>query len=180
MDYKLLILDKDGTIVRPKSGGQFVKDPADQAIIPSAMAALSKPEYKLTWKVIASNQGGVEAGHKTTMQAIQEMQYLMLLCPLIKCCYFAPGIEKEDACICVEDGGYVATVSEVYKSFHSFRKPGPGMLKLAIHRVSRFLGLTSDELRAKTLFVGDRPEDEQAAESAEVAFQWADQWRGDV
>jgi len=37
------------------------------------------------------------------------------------------------------------------------------------------LGLCSDV--NEVLYVGDRPEDEQAAAAATVPFMWADKWR---
>ena len=37
---KLLILDKDGTLVRPKSGGRFVQSPDDQELIPGVVEVL--------------------------------------------------------------------------------------------------------------------------------------------
>jgi len=46
------------------------------------------------------------------------------------------------------------------------------MLQVAIFRESAIA--RPEEI----LFVGDRPEDEQAAANAGVAFQWAADWRG--
>ena len=53
----------------------------------------------------------------------------------------------------------------------SWRKPEPGMLQHAIQ-------LFQVELE-ETLFVGDRPEDEQAAKNANVDFMWAYEFFGD-
>jgi D-glycero-D-manno-heptose 1,7-bisphosphate phosphatase len=49
-----------------------------------------------------------------------------------------------------------------------FRKPNPGMLKLAAYLHS------ADEC----LMIGDRPEDEQAAAAAGIKFLSADVWAG--
>jgi len=56
---KLLILDKDGTLVCPKSGKEFVQHPEDQELIPGVSEAIAR--YAANgWKMaIASNQGGV-------------------------------------------------------------------------------------------------------------------------
>ena len=49
-----------------------------------------------------------------------------------------------------------------------FRKPAPGMLKKAMHQAAgRYIA------PEKTLMVGDRPEDQQAAQNAGCDFQWA-------
>ena len=50
---------------------------------------------------------------------------------------------------------------------NKFRKPQPGMLKLASHI----------EFPDKSWYVGDRLEDEQAAAAAGINFMWADVWR---
>lgn len=69
-------------------------------------------------------------------------------------------------------------LSEVLQQFNTWisidprwRKPEPGMLIVACNAAS-----VSPE---ETLFVGDRPEDEQAAQNAGTAFMWAWQFFGD-
>lgn len=52
----------------------------------------------------------------------------------------------------------------------NFRKPGAGMIIAA--QAMQMLFVES------VVFVGDRPEDEQAAIAAGVSFEWADEWRG--
>jgi histidinol phosphatase-like enzyme len=56
---KLLLLDKDKTLVRPKSGAKFISHPEDQELIPGIAEALT--HYRGNdWKpVIVTNQGGV-------------------------------------------------------------------------------------------------------------------------
>ena len=39
---KLLILDKDGTLVRPKSGNEFVQHPEDQELLPGVVEAIAR------------------------------------------------------------------------------------------------------------------------------------------
>ena len=48
---------------------------------------------------------------------------------------------------------------------HSFRKPSPGMLRLAMKRH----GVTDPN---ECLMIGDRPEDEEAAKAAGMEFEW--------
>ena len=60
-----------------------------------------------------------------------------------------------------------ASIAE-YRFEDDRRKPGPRML---LEAMSDF-----EALPEETLFVGDRPEDEQAARAAGIAFQWADEF----
>ena len=39
---KLLVLDKDGTIVRPKSGHTFIQSPEDQVLIEGVAEAIAR------------------------------------------------------------------------------------------------------------------------------------------
>lgn len=90
MKTKLLILDMDGTVRRPKSGAKFINDPLDQEIIPEAQRAIAS--YKAQGYIIvgATNQGGVAAGHKQLEDAIQEQYQTLRLCPEIHHIYFCP------------------------------------------------------------------------------------------
>ncbi|YAF99499.1 MAG: HAD hydrolase-like protein (plasmid) [Nodularia sp. CChRGM 3473] len=55
----------------------------------------------------------------------------------------------------------------------SFRKPGAGMVQKAINDLGKIIDAKS------SLFVGDRPEDEQCAAAANIPFLWAADWRGE-
>jgi D-glycero-D-manno-heptose 1,7-bisphosphate phosphatase len=214
---KLLILDKDGTIVRPASGCEWVQHPTDQELIPGVTEAISQSKSD-GWEIaIASNQGGchkqktfisdltigqhvwntkncymgvvteinstlvhcgdqgysirhdseVLAAWKTVDQAITEMRYAMNLAS-ISAALFAPTIETEyGEAVCVhghhESDYYAITSSEI-----RYRKPHPGMI----------LHLQSSIDASEVLFIGDRPEDQESAINAGVAFQWAADWRG--
>ena len=76
---KLLVLDKDGTLTRTKSGHTFVQHPEDQVLIDGVVEAIAAYTADGWTMAIASNQGGVAAGHKTLEEAIAEMQYAMEL-----------------------------------------------------------------------------------------------------
>ncbi|MDM9583151.1 hypothetical protein [Nostoc sp. GT001] len=54
---KLLILDLDNTVRRPKSGAKFISDPLDQEIIAGSQRAIA--HYKSQgWLIVgATNQG---------------------------------------------------------------------------------------------------------------------------
>jgi D-glycero-D-manno-heptose 1,7-bisphosphate phosphatase len=173
---KLLILDKDGTLVKPKSGSSFVQHPEDQELLPGVAEAIARYAVDGWQMAIVSNQGGVEAGHKTLESAIVEMQYCLfsLLCDVCKTpinAYFCP--DKGSSCYMVEFGG-AKRVDHLFPG-QNFRKPGIGMIWLATYRVNK---LFPEQVRA--LFVSDRPEDEGAAKAANVPFMWAKDWRENI
>ena len=159
----LLLLDKDGTLVKPKSGAQFVNAPTDQEPLPSVIETLTSYSAKGAGLVIISNQGGIAAGHKSLESAIAEMRFCLELFPQIKEAYFCPDFEGEECCWCV------APKESRRYSFHelsgTFRKPNPEMLLLAVSIFKASQGLS--------LMVGDCPEDKQAATAANVPFQLA-------
>ncbi|WP_009633204.1 HAD-IA family hydrolase [Synechocystis sp. PCC 7509] len=174
----LLIVDMDGTVRSPRSDNKFIQRPGDQKVIPGADGAIA---YFVSegWKVIGvTNQAGVEAGKKSLTSCVKEQQQTMILLPEIEEVYFCPDFAGKK-CFCV-------TPKEVKDySKHplsgTFRKPNPGMLLLVmdLHKAD------------KIMFVGDRIEDKQAAQSvklcagsipgarlyAKIKFQQADNWR---
>ena len=160
----LLILDMDGTVREPLAGNKFIQRPRDQRIMEGASGAIAYFAAS-NWKIVgATNQAGVASGKKSLSSCIKEQEYTLALLPEIEEIYFCPDFEGRK-CFCV-------TRSEVYNySKHElsgkFRKPNPGMLKLAIER----------HLPAKILMVGDRPEDREAAKAAKIKFQQAESWR---
>lgn len=184
---KLLILDKDGTLVVPKSGQTFVQFPEDQKPI-KGIQELVKTYHMSGWRCcIVSNQGGVGAGFKTIKEAIAEMQYCMQIFPEIKESWFCPDL-KGQKLYYVEalDNG----AEEAYEAKHmgpwllrkykwgGYRKPQPGMLFIAMHYYAHSPNLKEPkEWVEQKLYVGDRPEDKEAAERADVPFLWARDWQ---
>ena len=63
---KLLVLDKDGTLTRPKSGNTFVQNPEDQELIEGVAEAIARYVADGWTLAIASNQGGC---HKISSEA---------------------------------------------------------------------------------------------------------------
>ena len=55
---KLAVFDKDHTLVKPKSGGTFVKAPEDQELLPGVAEKLEELRSDGWCLAIASNQGG--------------------------------------------------------------------------------------------------------------------------
>jgi D-glycero-D-manno-heptose 1,7-bisphosphate phosphatase len=171
MKTKLLILDLDGT-VRIKKGasvgesGAFIQHPEDQEIIEGARKAIAQ-YHADGWAIMgASNQGGVAAGKKSLENCFKEQVYTMSLVPEIEAIAFCPDYEGRKLGI-VNPHRQVLLSPEGYPSF---RKPGHGMvewLRLVYAPYSKGGGF---------LFVGDRPEDEQAAKAGKIPFMWAKDW----
>jgi len=170
---KLAIFDKDGTLTAPASGAKFVQHPQDQILLPGVAEGIAVMAADGWAIAIASNQGGVAAGHKTLDEAIEEMRFAMQLTD-IKLGLFCPDFEGNQ-CFAV-DGIFALNIAAQGWGSNLkgiYRKPHSGMIE-APHRC---LMSTHIENPHNVLFVGDRPEDEQAAANAGVEFMWADQWR---
>jgi bifunctional polynucleotide phosphatase/kinase len=68
---KVLALDMDGTIIKPKSGAKFAKNADDWVFLNDKVATTLKEYHDKGYKlVIMSNQGGIEKGH-TKLSDIQ-------------------------------------------------------------------------------------------------------------
>jgi D-glycero-D-manno-heptose 1,7-bisphosphate phosphatase len=174
---KILFVDKDGTLVSPASGAKFTNRPWDQAALPGAHEAIARFVADGYKPIMVSNQGGVEKGYKSLESAIFEMQFALELFPGIIEAYFCPNFLSGDGCWrvwgdCSEENRieYNPTSLDVIDLAieGQFRKPGAGMLKLAI--------AIHDAENA--IMVGDRPEDKEAAVAAAIPFIDAAVWRG--
>ena len=186
---KLLLLDKDGTLVETVSGAKFVNEPKDQKFLPGVAEAIAKYAADKWHIAIVSNQGGVAAGHKTIESTIQEMAYCLKLIhdasgtsdPEFG--FFCPDME---GLTCFEvhwamsesferkiDWGKVHENADCHCLRGQFRKPSPGML-LAVKE------LYSADASDRILMVGDRTEDEDAAFAAKTEFMWAEDWRSNL
>jgi histidinol phosphatase-like enzyme len=62
---KLAILDKDGTLIEPKSGAKFPESPEDQQLLPGVRDAIERLKAEGWTIAIASNQGGCDWAEKT-------------------------------------------------------------------------------------------------------------------
>ena len=161
---RILILDMDGTCREPASGQQFIQHPMDQRIIPGADTALARYHAE-GWLIFgASNQGGVAAGKKSLEDCGLEQICTLRLLPQIHKIYFCPDYDgRQLGCVYPTSFQMLRATT----GYSSFRKPGSGMIEyvLATHSVD------------ECLFIGDRPEDEQAADGAGRPFMWAEAWR---
>lgn len=172
----LVIIDKDGTLVEPASGDRFVQC-TDQQLLPGVAERIAELKAMGATIVIASNQGGVAAGHKSLADAVREMQYALKLMPEVEYAYFCPDYAGEES--------YYIHQSEVDASpamaawcvhttvigselIGTFRKPEAGMLKAA---------MAVYPMLKDAVMIGDRPEDQQAAAAAGIPFVDAEAWR---
>ena len=157
-----LCLDLDGT-VRYSKNGDFINGPGDVALFDDVEAKIW--EYRDQGFLVfgISNQGGVAFGHKNVIDVGEELSVMCLGFDrnpfhLIKCCYHHP------------DG----TV-EPFNHRSLCRKPDIGLLVLCEQEIFE-LGYVVDWDRS--IFVGDREEDEGCAENAGMAFVHADVFFG--
>ena len=147
--YKLIIFDKDGTIcgsTNPKGPPNKLEE---QTMLPGVVDICKKLVDSGIHLAIASNQGGVSLGYMTHSRAsdIVVAAARAIGAPLALFATYHPDAELED------------------KRDLFDRKPNPGMLITAMVRFQSY--------PYQTLYVGDRPEDEQAAKNAGVDFMWA-------
>ncbi|MCD8487863.1 MAG: HAD hydrolase-like protein [Desertifilum sp.] len=179
---KLLILDKNQTVVRSKLGKPFIQNPTDQEPIEGVYRLLDgyQPDYNI---VIVSNQWGLENGFKTLEDTIAEMQYAMKLFPQIQDCFFCPNSEGS---LCyrvwgqgetewteygdLTDNGYITEfgLGVLAVGKNNYRKPKPGMLSLAM--------LSYSAAPDDTLFIGDRDTDKEAAEAIGIRYRDINDW----
>lgn len=160
----LLLIDLDGTLRQPLSGEIHPQHPKDQRIVAGANTAIRA--YKESWIVVGiTNQGGVSAGYKTIQACIQEQQYTLQLFPELREIYFCPDFEGKK---CFRVTRHNVHNHSKTKWSGQYRKPQSGMLQLAMVR--------HKHTPQNSLYVGDRPEDEKAAQRAGVTFQWAWDW----
>ena len=149
--YKLIIFDADGTLVTTKSGATFRKTADDWQWIHGRQSKIALLHLQGIKLAIATNQGGVAFGYldpheiRAELRKVAEEAHI----PFTAMCFSHPQ----------------ATI-EQFKEDSPRRKPGAGMLLEVIQ--------ASGESKKETLMVGDRPEDEQAAQNAGVAFMWAE------
>src|SRR5260221_8575720 len=104
---------------------------------------------------IATNQGGVAFGYLDPLEIRRELVAMANEGHIayVEMCFSHPEATRPG-----------------YRDNSPRRKPGPGMLNEIIE--------ASSEAKQDTLMVGDRPEDEQAAQNAGVAFMWGDEFFG--
>lgn len=155
---KLVIFDVDGTLVETKSDATFRKSADDWQWLPGRLEKCKQLRGQGIRLAVATNQGGVAFGYMEESDIRAEIQRLCTEADITQSstCYTHPKATLEQY------------RGEDHWRGQPRRKPGPGMLQEIMH----YAACTLEE----TLFVGDRPEDEQAAQAAGCSFQWADEF----
>jgi D-glycero-D-manno-heptose 1,7-bisphosphate phosphatase len=166
---KQLLVDLDGTIREPLSGSDSARHPRDFKIIPGADKALAY-YHREGWLITGiTNQAGVAAGFKSLEDCVEEQRYTFELFPQLSSILFCPDFEGRKCYRCQPDGQWFDVSSQYPDLVGSYRKPGPGMLQLAL--------AIYQANPSNCWMIGDRPEDEKAADAAGVNFMAADVWR---
>lgn len=152
--YKLYIFDVDGTLVETKTGGPFRQSADDWRFLPGVIEKCKSLTEQGATLGLATNQNGVAfSWSKFTEQEIAaELSKTAL------------AIGAIHIAVCY-NGSSEKCLPQYFHENDPRRKPNPGML-LEIMEAAQVD-------RAGTLYIGDRPEDEQAARNAGIAFMWA-------
>lgn len=156
MDYQLYIFDVDGTLITTKSGATFRKTADDWQLLPKRIEKLQALKAEGACLALASNQGGVAFGYMLQGDILRELQATAK----------ALGIPQGGVYICYTHPK--ASLEEYRMDEDRRRKPGPGML---LEAMSDFKAEPEE-----TLMVGDREEDQRAAQSAGCHFMWAEEF----
>jgi D-glycero-D-manno-heptose 1,7-bisphosphate phosphatase len=159
-----LCLDLDGTVRRSKSGQTFIQAPDDVELMPNIEELIWK--YRdAGWFIFGiTNQAGVAHGIKTAKDVNDELDATLAL--------FKKDPFHGVKCAMMDGKGKV----EPYNHRSLLRKPNIGMLALI---EMEMLELTYIMDWDNSLFVGDRPEDEQCAKNAGIPFRHIDSFLKD-
>jgi D-glycero-D-manno-heptose 1,7-bisphosphate phosphatase len=150
--YKLIIFDTDGTLVETASGATFRKEASDWQWLPGRIEKLRELKAQGTRLAVATNQGGVAFGYMRQEHILKELTRMLK----------EGGFSKAALYVCYNHPK--ATVAE-FKHLDNRRKPGCGMLEEAMEDF--------EAQPEETLMVGDRDEDQEAAQRAGCHFMWA-------
>jgi len=146
MGNKAAFFDLDGTVRQTKSGKVCPNHPEDQEVMPGRYDKLWDLKNKGFKIVAVTNQGGVGLGYMTEGRCKEILKDLdEKMGGVFDKMMYAPAPPKAG---------------------HPMTKPNPGM----IHSAAKDLGI---DLK-KSIMVGDRDSDKEAAKRAGVKFHWAD------
>jgi D-glycero-D-manno-heptose 1,7-bisphosphate phosphatase len=163
---KIIFFDLDGTLRQTKSGKTFINEPEDQQPIKGTQEALAYYQSKGFICIGITNQGGVAAGHKSLESAIEEQRITLKLFPELSEIFFCPNYDGESCWQISEDNVPLEFSAPLFggNTIISCRKPAHGMLVIAAHSLANL---------SDCWMIGDRSEDQQCAEAAEIKFIWA-------
>jgi D-glycero-D-manno-heptose 1,7-bisphosphate phosphatase len=151
----LVAFDADNTLIQTKSGETFINDPLDQKPTEGSIELVASIKRQGASIYIATNQGGIERGHKTLQNGIIEQRYTLQLFPQI-------------TAVCMADNYYTSYFWYIDRRGEQkvrgpigikARKPDAGMLmyleeKLVLNDADR------------PWMIGDSTEDDGAADNA--------------
>ena len=161
----VLWLDLDGTVRHgpAEMGGRFVQGPEDVQIfdgVPSILSVFRREGWRL---VGITNQGGVALGHvpiQNVQDAIRQTNLLLgNVLELTLACYHHPD------------------ATEIYMRECWCRKPQIGMLLDGVAFLRSTYGGSEHYVPSRQALIGDMESDKQCAESANVRFMFAKDWR---
>lgn len=157
---KVLLLDLDGTIWKPISGGDFAKHHTDYQLIPGMEELILLYKSHGYGIVIVTNQGGIAHGIKSMTDFEKEQKFLHSL--------FKDNSTIDLVLMCpFHEKGNVEPLNR--RSL--LRKPHYGMLVQLELELMENLDVLVDW--DKSIMVGDMESDKQCADGAGVKFHWA-------
>lgn len=151
----LYIFDVDGTLTTTKSGETFRQTADDWEWLPGRCKKCA--ELVLAGKriALATNQAGVAFPWSRFTEAEIQSELDDM----------AAAIEADYTAVCFSTPNEKA-LRQYFNANDPRRKPGPGMLLEILEQ----LEVAPDA----ALMIGDRPEDEEAAQAAGIDFQWSE------
>lgn len=157
LDYDLILFDLDGTLRWCREHHGPCHNGAEQwEIIPGTQAILAQYNWATTDCGFVTNQGGIALGYTTAWDVEHEIDLTMLAL------WDADIVYDKEALI----GGDIFRFSPYAPDASSYmRKPSPYMILDLVGAYEARLD--------RTLYVGDSPEDEEAARRAGVSWLWA-------
>ena len=160
--YSLYLFDLDDTITKPIKGKIFPETEHDRIFLPGRQSKLDELHASGKKIAIVSNQGGAAWGMvrpEILQAALKDLLRDRIDAYFI--CYHDTSEKARNSPRTITS----LTLPDLYKGKWERRKPGPGMLIEAMDHFN--VGPEN------TLFVGDRSEDQGAAQAAGTHFMWS-------
>jgi len=151
----LVVFDADNTLRQSKSGERFINDPLDQKPTEGAIELVASIKRQGASIYIATNQGGIEMGHKTLQNGIIEQRQTLQLFPQITAVCMADNYQTSFFWYIDRQGEQRVRGPIGIKA----RKPGSGML---LYLEEKLVLSVND----RPWMIGDSSDDEGAADNA--------------
>jgi DNA 3'-phosphatase len=191
---QLILFDKDGTLIKTRSGKTFPESPDDQIPI-FDYSYLQRETEDLENNIICSrafgiisNQKGISLGLKTEDFLCQEINYLIhdlnFPADIFLCCpdegqtlwtAEVDTIRKIDDFYDIFSGRYDSHFGIPVEFIGSFRKPDHGMI-LAAPFLYKYINPYCDFEFDEIIFIGDMETDNQAAKNAGIKYWDIEDW----